>query len=83
MYIQLRKELANGKTLLAPTYAEAMKQYIASKQREVDVNALTEKTTSTIVTKPHKAKSKKTTEKIAVNTPKVHGLKLFDCVVDV
>ena len=29
LYIQLRNELANGKTLFAPTYAEAMQQYIA------------------------------------------------------
>ena len=40
LYIQLRNELANGKTLFAPTYAEAMQQYIAYKQGEVDVNAL-------------------------------------------
>ena len=32
LYIQLRNELANGKTLFAPTYAEAMQQYIASKR---------------------------------------------------
>ena len=31
LYIQLRNELANGKTLFAPTYAEAMQQYIAYK----------------------------------------------------
>ena len=33
LYIQLRNELANGKTLFASTYAEAMQQYIAYKQR--------------------------------------------------
>jgi hypothetical protein len=48
LYIQLRIELANGKTLFAPTYAEAMQQYIAYKQREVDVNALTDGRLTTI-----------------------------------
>ena len=48
LYIQLRNELANGKTLFAPTYAEAMQQYIAYKQREVDVNALTDGRLTTI-----------------------------------
>ena len=48
LYIQLRNELANGKTLFAPTYAEAMQQYIAYKQREVDVNALTDGRLKTI-----------------------------------
>jgi len=42
LYMKLRNELANGKSLFAPTYAEAMQQYIAYKQREVDVNALTD-----------------------------------------
>ena len=28
LYIKLRNELANGKSLFAPTYAEAMQQYI-------------------------------------------------------
>ena len=32
LYIQLRNELANGKTLFATTYAEAMQQFIACKQ---------------------------------------------------
>ena len=45
---QLRNELANGKTLFASTYAEAMQQYIAYKQREVDVNALTDGRLTTI-----------------------------------
>lgn len=40
-YIQLGNELANRKTLFEITYEEEMKQYIAYKQREVDVNALT------------------------------------------
>jgi len=31
LYIQLRNELANSKTFFAPTYAEAMPQYIANK----------------------------------------------------
>jgi len=35
LFIKLHNELANGKTLFAPTYAEAMQQYIAYKQREV------------------------------------------------
>ena len=48
LYIKLRNELANGKTLFAPTYAEAMQQYIAYKQREVDVNALTDGRLTTI-----------------------------------
>jgi len=48
LYIQLRNKLANGKTLFAPTYAEAMQQYIAYKQREVDVNALTDGRLTTI-----------------------------------
>ena len=48
LYIQHRNELANGKTLFAPTYAEAMQQYIAYKQREVDVNALTDGRLTTI-----------------------------------
>jgi hypothetical protein len=48
LYIQLRHELSNGKTLFAPTYAEAMQQYIAYKQREVDVNALTDGRLTTI-----------------------------------
>ena len=48
LYIQLRNELANGKTLFAPTYAEAKQQYIAYKQREVDVNALTDGRLATI-----------------------------------
>jgi hypothetical protein len=30
LYIKLRNELANGKTLFAPTYEEAMQQYIAN-----------------------------------------------------
>ena len=50
LYIQLRNELANGKTLFAPTYAEAAQQYIAYKQREVDVNALTDGRLTTIKT---------------------------------
>jgi len=41
LYIQLRNELANGKTLFLSTYAEAMQKFIAYKQREVYVNALT------------------------------------------
>ena len=48
LYIKLRNELANGKSLFAPTYAEAMQQYIAYKQREVDVNALTDGRLTTI-----------------------------------
>ena len=48
LYIKLRNELANGKTLFASTYAEAMQQYIAYKQREVDVNALTDGRLTTI-----------------------------------
>ena len=48
LYIQLRNELANGKTLFAPTYAEAMQQYIAYKHREVDINALTDGRLTTI-----------------------------------
>ena len=34
LYIKLRNELANGNTLFAPAYAEAMQQYISYKQRE-------------------------------------------------
>jgi hypothetical protein len=50
LYIKLRNELANGKTLFAPTYEEAMQHYIAYKQREVDVNALTDGRLTTIKT---------------------------------
>ena len=48
LYIQLRNKLANGKTLFVPTYAEAIQQYISYKQREVDVNALTDSRLTTI-----------------------------------
>ena len=77
LYIQLRNELANGKTLFAPTYAEAMQQYIAYKQREVDVNALTDGRLTTI-----KAHLSYFVEYIDTN-PKVNGLKLFTYMVDV
>ena len=40
LYIRLRNELAKGKTLFAPTYAKVMEQYIAYKQRAVDVNVV-------------------------------------------
>ena len=40
--IQLCIEIANGKTLFATFYVEAMQQYITYKNKEVDVNILTE-----------------------------------------
>ena len=48
LYIQLRNEPANGKTLFPTTYAEAMQQYIAYKQRKVDINADTDGRQTTI-----------------------------------
>ena len=48
LYIQLRNELAYGETQFALTYANAMQQYIAYKQREAGVNALTDGKLTTI-----------------------------------
>ena len=48
LYIKLRNEIANGKTLFAPTYELAMQQYIAHKQRQVDAEGLTEGRLTTI-----------------------------------
>ncbi len=48
MYIKLRDELANGKALFSATFEEAMQHYVAYKQREMDIDALTDGRLTTI-----------------------------------